>query len=326
MKLPRRQFLHLTAGAAALPIISRVARAQTYPVRPVRIVVAAPPAGATDITARLIGQWLFERLGRPFLIENRTGGNSNIGTEAVVRAPADGYTLLLAFSVNAINASLYERLNYNFIRDISPVASIAEVPLVMVVDPLFPAKTVPQFIAYAKANPGKLNAGSAGAGTPIHVAGELFKMITGVDLVQVQYRGGAPAVADLLAGQVQVMFDVMSESIEYVRAGRLRALAVLSATRSAALPDIPIMDDFVPGLEASFWTGLCVPKNTSVEIINALNTEINAARADPVMKARFSELGATLFSPGSPADFSRFIAEDTEKWAKVVRFAGIKAD
>jgi tripartite-type tricarboxylate transporter receptor subunit TctC len=326
MKLPRRGFLHLAASAAALPAVLGVARAQTYPSRPVRIIVAAPAAGATDITARLIGQWLSERLGRPFLVENRPGGNSNIGTEAVVRAPADGHALLLAFSVNAINASLYERLSYNFIRDIAPIAGIADVPMVMLVDPLFPAKTVPEFIAYAKANPGKLNAGSAGAGAPIHVAGELFKMLTGVNLVQVQYRGGAPAVADLLAGQVQVMFDVMSESIEYVRAGRLRALAVLSATRSAALPDIPIMADFVPGLEASFRTGLGAPKNTSVETINKLNIEINAALSDPVMKARFAELGATLISPGSPADFSRFIVDDTEKWAKVVKFAGIKAE
>jgi tripartite-type tricarboxylate transporter receptor subunit TctC len=322
----RRRFLQLVAGAGALPVVSPIARAQAYPVRPVRIIVAAAAAGTTDITARLIGQWLSERLGQPFLIENRPGGNSNIGTEAVVRAPADGYTLLLAISVNAINASLYERLSYNFIRDIAPIARIADTPLVMVVNPLFPAKTVPEFIAYAKANPGQLNAGSGGAGTPIHVAGELFKMITGVNLVQVQYRGGAPALADLLAGQVQVMFDVMAECIEYVRAGRLRALAVMSATRSAALPDIPIMADFVPGLEASFWTGVGAPKKTPAEIINKLNIEINAALADPAMKARFADLGATMYPPGSPADFSRFIADDTERWAKVVKFAGIKAD
>jgi tripartite-type tricarboxylate transporter receptor subunit TctC len=324
MKLPRRQFIRLAAGAAALLPIPRIARAQTYPTRPVRIIVAAAAAGATDITARLIGQWLSERLGQPFLVENRPGANSDIGTEAVVRAPVDGYTLLLAISVNAINASLYERLSYNFIRDIAPIARIADTPLVMVVNPLFPAKTVPEFIAYAKANPGKLNAGSGGVGTPIHVAGELFKMTTGVNLVPVQYRGGAPALADLLAGQVQVMFGVMSESIEYVRAGRLRALAVLSATPCAARHSHQA--DFVPGLEASFWTGLCAPKNTPVEIINKLNIEINAALADPAMKARFADLGATMYPPGSPGDFSRFIADDTEKWAKVVKFAGIKAD
>jgi tripartite-type tricarboxylate transporter receptor subunit TctC len=324
--LPRRRFLHLAAGAGALTAASGIARAQTYPSRPVRIIVTAAAAGASDITARLIGQWLSERVGRPFLVDNRPGGAGNIGAEAVIRAPADGYTLLLASSVNAINASLYERLSYNFVRDITPIAGIADMPLVMVVDPLFPAKTVPEFIAYAKANPGKLNAGSAGAGSPIHVAGELFKMTTGVNLVQVQYRGGAPALADLLAGQVQVVFAGMTESIEYVRAGRLRALAVLSATPSAALPDVPIMADFMPGLEASFWTGLCAPKNTPAEIIDRLNKEINAAVSDAVMKARFADLGATLFAPASPREFGKFIADETEKWAKVVKFAGLRAD
>jgi tripartite-type tricarboxylate transporter receptor subunit TctC len=326
MKLSRLQFLHLAAGAAALPALSRVASAQTYPTRPVRIIVAAAAAGATDITARLIGQWLSERLGQPFIVENRPGGNNNIGTEVVVRAPADGYTLLLAISVNAINASLYERLSYSFVRDITPVAGIAYSPLVMVVDPLFPAKTVPEFITYAKANPGKLNLGSAGIGTPVNVAGELFKMKTGINVAQVQYRGSAPALADLLGGQVQAMFPIIVESIEYIRAGRLRALAVMSATRSAALPDIPIMADFVPGLEASLWTGIGGPKNTPIEIIDKLNKEINAALVDPVLKARFADLGATLFPPGSPTDFARFIADDTEKWAKVVKFAGIKVE
>jgi tripartite-type tricarboxylate transporter receptor subunit TctC len=326
MKFTRRQFLHLAAGAAALPAVPRFAWAQTYPARPVRLIVATTPAGASDITARLIGQWLSERLGQPFIILNRPGADGNIGTEAVVRSAADGYTLLLVNSANgAINASLYERLSYNFIRDIAPIARIADMPLVMVVNPLFPAKTVPEFIAYAKANPGKLNAGSPGAGTPPHVAGELFKMITGVNFVQVQYRGSAPAVADLLSGQVQVMFHVMVEAVEYVRAGRLRALAVMSATRSAALPDIPIMADFVPGLEASFWTGVGAPKNTPAEIIGKLNKEINEAFADPVLKARFADLGSTVF-PSSPAEFGKFIADETEKWAKVIKFAGIKAE
>jgi tripartite-type tricarboxylate transporter receptor subunit TctC len=325
MKLPRRRFLHLAASVATLPAMSRVARAQAYPTRPVRIVVAAAAGGATDITARLIGQWLSERFGQSFFVENRPGGNSNIGTEAVVRAPADGYTLLLAISVNAINASLYERLNYNFIRDIAPIARIADMPLVMVVHPRFPAKTVPEFIAYAKANPGKLNIGSAGAGTPTHVAGELFKMMTGAALEQVQYRGGGPTIADLLGGQVQVYFGVIAELIEYVRAGRLRALAVMSATRSPALPDTPIMADFVPGLEASFWTGVVAPKNTPATIVERLNNQTNAALADPTMKARLTDLGATVVA-GSPADFAKFIADDTEKWAKVVKFAGIKAD
>jgi tripartite-type tricarboxylate transporter receptor subunit TctC len=325
MKLARRQFLPLAAGAVVLPALSRIARAQNYPARSVRIVVAAAAGGATDITARLIGQWLTERLGRSFFVENRPGGNNNIGTEAVVRAQADGYTLLLANSVNAVNASLYERLSYDFIRDMAPVARICDSPLVMVVHPQFPAKTVPEFIAYAKANPSKLNIGSAGAGTPTHVAGELFKMMTGVKLEQVQYRGGAPAVADLLGGQVQVMFDVIAESIEYVRAGRLRALAVMSATRSPALPDIPIMADFVPGLEASFWTGVCTPKRTPAEIIGRINTEVNAALANPMIKTQFADLGATVF-PGSPAEFGKFIADETEKWGKVVKFAGLKAD
>jgi tripartite-type tricarboxylate transporter receptor subunit TctC len=325
MAISRRTFVQLAAtGMATLPL-PRFAAAQVYPARPVRIIVAAAAAGATDITARLIGQWLAGRLGQSFFVENRPGGNNNIGTEALVRAPADGYTLLMANSVNAINASLYERLSYNFIRDTTPVASVSETPLVMVVNSAFTAKTVAELIAYAKANPGKLNAGSAGAGTPTHLAGELFKMASGIKLEQVQYRGGAPAVADLLAGQVQVMFDVIGDSIEYIRAGRLRALAVMSATKSAALPDVPLMADFVQGLEASSWTGICAPKNTPAEIVARLNREINAALADPMMRARFVDLGATVF-PGSPEEFGQFIAAETEKWSRVVKFAGIKAN
>jgi tripartite-type tricarboxylate transporter receptor subunit TctC len=326
MKIPRRKFLHLAAGVAALPAASRVARGQTYPTRPVRIIVAAAAGGVTDITARLIGQWLTEHLGQSFLVENRPGGNNNIGTEAVVRAPADGYTLLLANSVNAINASLYERLSYNFIRDLVPVAHIADTALLMVVPAQFPAKTVAEFIAYAKATSGKLNMGSGGIGTPEHVAGELFKLVTGTNLAQVQYRGEAPALADLLGAQLDVVFASLPASIEYVRAGNLRALAVTSAVPSAALPDTPVMADFVPGFEASAWFGVVTPKNTPTEIIEKLNEEINAALADQRMKARFADLGAMAFPPGSPAEFGKFITHDTEKWGKVVKSAGIKID
>jgi tripartite-type tricarboxylate transporter receptor subunit TctC len=325
MKLSRRQFLHLAAGAAALPAVPAIARAQAYPSRPVRIVVGYPAGGGVDIYARLIAQWLSERLGQSFIIDNRPGATGNIGTEAVVYAPADGYTLLMVGSPNAINATLYEKLKFNFIRDIAPVALIAEAPLVMVVNSAFPAKTVPEFIAYAKANPGKLNLGSPGAGTPNHVASELFKMITDVKLEQVQYRGGAPAIADLLGEQVQVMFDVIAECIEYVRAGRLRALAVMSATRSPVLPEIPVMAEFVPGLEASIWYGVGAPRNTPAQIIGKLNLEINAALADSTMKARFADLGAMAFPPGSPAEFGKLIADETEKWGKVIRAANIKA-
>jgi tripartite-type tricarboxylate transporter receptor subunit TctC len=322
----RRRFLHLAAGAAALSAVLRDARAQAYPSRPVRIIVAYAAGGVTDITARLIGQWLTERLGQSFLVENRPGGNSNIGTEAVVRAAADGYTLLLANPVNAINASLYERLSYNFIRDLAPVAHIADTALLMLVHPQFPAKTVAEFITYAKATSGKLNMGSAGAGTPNHVAGELFKMATGTNLAQVQYRGEAPALADLLGAQVDVVFATLPASIEYVRAGKLRALAVTSASPSAALPGTPTMSDFLPGFEASGWFGIVAPKNTPAGIVDRLNKEVNAALADPIMKARFADLGASVFPPGSPTEFGKFIADETEKWGKVVKFAGIKAD
>jgi tripartite-type tricarboxylate transporter receptor subunit TctC len=325
MKLPRRTFLHLAAGAAALPAISRMARAQAYPTRPVRIIVGFAPGGAADIMARLIGQWLSERLGQQFVIENRPGAGGNIGTEAAVRAPADGYTLLLAHSINAINATLYEKLNFNFIQDIAPVTSFASGALVMVVNPSVPARTVPEFIAYAKANPGKINMASQGVGSTGHVSGELFKMMTGVNLVHVPYRGAGPALIDLLGGQVQVMFPATVSSIEYIRAGRLRALAVTAATRKDALPDIPTVGQFVPGYEASNWYGIGVPTGTPAEIIGKLNKEVNAGLADAKMKARLADLGETPF-PGSPADFSKLIADDTEKWGKVIRAANIKPE
>jgi tripartite-type tricarboxylate transporter receptor subunit TctC len=325
MKLPRRQFLHLAAGAAALPAVSRIARAQTYPTRPVRIIVGFAPAGATDIMARLIGHWLSERLGQQFVIENRPGAGSNIGTEVVVNAPPDGYTLLVATSVNAINATLYDKLNFNFIRDIAPIASIHREPHVMEVNPSVPVKTVPEFITHAKSNPGKINMASAGIGSGNHIAGELFKMMTGVNLVHVPYRGAGPALIDLLGGQVQVMFATMSSSIEYVRAGKIRALAVTTTTRSDALPDVPPVSDFVPGYEASFWSGVGAPKNTPAEIVDKLNKEINAALADPKMKARLADLGGVPM-PMKPVEFGKFIADETEKGAKVVKFAGIKAE
>jgi tripartite-type tricarboxylate transporter receptor subunit TctC len=325
MKLPhRRQVLHLAAGAAALPAVSRLARAQAYPARPVRIVVGFAPAGGTDIMARLIGQWLSERLGQ-FVIENRPGASTNIATEAVVHAPPDGYTLLLACLPNASNATLYDKLNYNFIRDIAPVASIAREPFAIEVHPSVPVKTVPEFITHVRANPGKINMASGGIGSGNHIFGELFKMMTGVNLVHVPYRGAGPALIDLLGGQVQVMFASMSSSIGYLRAGKLRALAVTTATRSPVLPDIATVAEFVPGYEASFWTGVGAPRNTPAEIVDKLNTEINGALADPKMKARLAEWGATAL-PGSPADFGKLIAEETEKWGKVVKFAGVKAD
>jgi tripartite-type tricarboxylate transporter receptor subunit TctC len=325
MKLPRRNFLHLTAGVAALPAVSRFARAQTYPARPVRMIVRFAPAGGTDIMARLIGQWLSQQLGQQFIIENRPGAASNIGTEMVVNAPPDGYTLLVVTSVNAVNATLYDKLNFNFIRDIAPVASIARDPFAMEAHPSVPVKTVSEFIAYAKANPDKINMASAGIGSGNHIAGELFKMMTGVNLVHVPYRGAGPALVDLLGGQVQVMFATMSSSIEYVRAGKLRALAVTIATRSPVLPDLPTVSEFLPGYEFSFWIGIGAPRNTPAEIVDELNTEINAALADPKMKARLAEWGATAL-PGSPADFGKLIAEETEKWGKVVKFAGVRAD
>jgi tripartite-type tricarboxylate transporter receptor subunit TctC len=325
MKLPRRKFLHLAAGAAALPAVSRVAWAQVYPSRPVRIIVGFAPGGATDIMARLMGQSLSERLGQQFVIENRPGAASNVGTEAVVNAAPDGYTLLVVTSVNAINATLYEKLNFNLIRDVAPVASTHREPFVMEANPSVPVKTVAEFIAHAKANPGKINMASAGIGSGNHISGELFKMMTGVNLVHVPYRGGGPALVDLLGGQVQVMFATMSSSIEYVRAGKLRALAVTTATRSPVLPDIPTVAEFVPGYESSFWTGVGAPRNTPADIVEKLNKEINVALAEPKMIARLADLGGTAL-PGSPADFGKLIADDTEKWGKVIRAANIKAE
>jgi tripartite-type tricarboxylate transporter receptor subunit TctC len=308
-----------------MPVVSRIACAQTYPARPVRVIVGYAAGGATDIVARPIGQWLSDGLGQPVVIENRPGAAGNIATEAVVRAPPDGYTLLLVAPANAINATLYDKLNYNFIRDIAPVASMSLEPEVMVVNPSVPAKTVPEFIAYAKANPSKINMASAGNGATGHLAGELFKMMTGIKMVHVPYRGGAPAVTDLLGGQVQVMFLAMSSSIEHIKAGRLRPLAVTTATRSEALPDLPTVGDFAPGYEASVWFGVGAPKNTPAEIVDKLNKEINASLADPAIKARLANLGITVFA-GSPADFGKFIADETEKWGKVIKFAGIKPE
>jgi tripartite-type tricarboxylate transporter receptor subunit TctC len=324
MKLPRRNFLHLAAGAAALPAVSRVAWAQAYPTRPVRIIVGFAAGGPADILARLMGQRLSERLRQPFVIENRPGGGGNIGTEAVVKAPPDGYTLLLATTANTINTTLYDKLNFNFISDIAPVAAISRYTFVMVVHPSVPTKTVPEFIASAKANPGKINMASGGVAA-LHVFGELFKMMTGVNLVHVPYRGQAPALADLLAGQVHVMFPNIVVSMEYIKTGRLRALAVTAATRSEALPDVPTVDEFVPGYEASGWSGLGAPKATPAEIVEKLNEEINAGLADPKIKARLADLGGTP-AVGSPAEFAKFIVEETEKWAKVIKFAGIKAE
>jgi tripartite-type tricarboxylate transporter receptor subunit TctC len=311
MKLSRRQSLYLAAGAVALPAASRIARAQTYPARPVRLIVGFPAGGGTDVTARLMGQWLSERLGQPFVIENRPGASSNIATEAVVRAPPDGHTLLMFDPSPAINTTFYDKLNYDFLRDIAPVASIIRLPLVMAVNPSFPANTVPEFIAYSKANPGKTNMASSGIGNVTHVAGELFKMMTGVKMLHVPYRGGAPALADLLGGQVQVYFGGMPETVEYIRAGTLRALAVTTAARSDALRDIPTMADFVSGYEASGWFGIGAPRNTPKEITDKLNKEINAGLADPRLKARFADLGGMVF-PGSPADFGKLLSEETD--------------
>jgi tripartite-type tricarboxylate transporter receptor subunit TctC len=325
MKLPRRNFLHLAAGAAVLPTISRVAWAQAYPSRPVKIIVSFAAGGPTDILARLTAQWLSERLGQQFVVENRPGGGGNIGAEAVVRAPADGYTLLLVGGNNAINATLYDKLNFNFIRDIAPVATIIRAPQILVVNPSVPAKTIPEFIAYAKAHPRKLNMASGGTGTPPHLAGELFKMMAGVDLIHVPYRGNGPAFNDLIGGQVQVMFPSPVGLLEYIRAGKLRALAVTMAARSEALADLPTVGDFVPGYEASGWFGVGAPRNTPSEIIDKLNKEINAALADPKLKTRLADLGGDVLAL-SPGEFGKLIAEETEKWGKVVKLSGAKAD
>ena len=324
MNLPRRAFLHLAAGAAALPAVSRFAWAQTYPSRPVRLIVPFAAGGGTDIRARLIGQWLSERLGQQFVIETRPGAGGNIGTEVVVKAPPDGYALLLVGTSSAINATLHEKLSFNFVRDVAPVASISRNSFIMVVHPSVPAKNVPELIAYAKANPGKVNMASAGNGSLAHLAGELFKMMTGASMVHVPYRGGGPAMADLIGGQVQIAFEDISSSIEHVRAGKLRALAVTAASRSDSLPDIPAVGEFVPGYDASGWSGIGAPKNTPPEVINKLNKEINAALADPKIKARLADLGGTVLAL-SAGDFGKLIAEETEKWGKVIRAANIKA-
>jgi tripartite-type tricarboxylate transporter receptor subunit TctC len=325
LKLPRRRFLYLAAGAAALPAVSRIARAQAYPSRPVRWIVGTPPGGALDAVARVIGQWLTERFGQPFVIENRPSGSYNIATDAVVRAAPDGYTLLLVATANAINATLYDKLNFNFIRDIAPIAPITREPNVMVVNPSVPVKSVPEFIAYAKSNPGKINMASSGIGTSQHVAGELFKVMAGVDLVHVPYRGGAPALTDLIGGQVQVMFAFVSSSIEFVKAAKLRALAVTTTTPLPALPDVPVVANFVPGYEASGRTGMGAPKNTPAEIINRLNQQINAAIADPKIRIRLSDLGSIAFT-GSPDDLGKHVAQETEKWGRVIRGANIKLE
>ena len=326
MKLPRRKFLHVAAGAVALPAaLPRVASALDYPTRPVHLLVGFAAGGPLDTSARLIGQWLSERLGQPFVIENRPGAGSNLATEIVARAPPDGYTLLEASAANAWNAALYDNLSFNFIRDIALVAGVRRAAGVMEVNPSVPVRTVPEFIAYAKANPGKINMATGGAGSAPHLYGELFKMMAGVDLVTVNYRGSAPALPDLIAGQVQVMFDVVISSIGHIRAGKLRPLGVTTAARLAVLPDVPPISDFLPGYEASSWDGIGAPANTPPEIIGILNKQVNAALADPIFKARLADLGAEPFA-GSPAEFGKFIVHYTEKWGKVIRAAGIKAE
>ncbi len=325
MKLTRRQFLHLAAGAASLPAVSRVARAQAYPARPVRLLIGFAPGGTQDVVGRLLGQWLTERLGQQVIIENRPGAASNIAAEAAIRSPPDGYTLFMIGPNNAINASVYDKLRFDIVRDSAPVAGILRVPNVMEVNPAVPVTSVPEFIAYAKANPGKINFASGGVGTSVHVSGELFKMMTGVNIQHVTYRGAGPALTDLLAGQVHLMFDNLPSSVEHIRAGKLRALAVTTTARSDALPDIPTVDQFVPGYEASAFFGIIAPRNTPPEVIGRLNMEINSILADPKAKARLADMGGTML-PGPPANFGRLLASETEKWAKVVKFAGIKAE
>jgi tripartite-type tricarboxylate transporter receptor subunit TctC len=324
MKLPhRRRFLHLAASTATLPFAPHVARAQAYPSRPVRFMVGFPPGGSFDITARLIGQWLSERLGQPFIIENRPGAGGNIASEVAAKAPADGYTVLLCGVPNAISATLYDRLNYDVTRDLASVGAISRAPNVMVIHPSVPANTVPEFIAYAKANPGKINMASSGVGTSLHLSGELFKLMTGINMEHVPYRGSAPMLTDLIAGQVQIAFDNLQPSVPHIRAGTLRALAVTTAGRSEALPELPTVADFVPGYEASTWNGVCAPKNTPTEIVDRLNREINAGLADPNLKARLADVGAAALS-GSPADYGKLFADEIEKWGKVIRAANIK--
>ena len=325
MNFARRRFMQLAAGVAVTPALSQFANAESYPAHPIRVIVGYTPGGSADLTARLMGQWLSERLGQSFVIENRPGGGTNIATEAALRSPPDGYTLLLAAPANAINATLYSKLNFDFLRDSEPVAGLIRFPNVVVVNPSVPVKSIPELIAYAKANPGKLNMASSGNGSTIHMSGELFKMLTGTNMVHVPYRGGAPALTDLIAGQVQVMFDNIPTCAEHVKSGKLRGLAVTSTTRSDVLPDMPTVADFLPGYEASAWYGISVPKNTPADIIDRLNKETNAVLADPTAKKRFTELGALLLT-GSAADFGKLLADETEKWGKVVRFAGAKVD
>ncbi len=325
MKLPRRKFLYLAAGASALPAVSRIARAQTYPARPVRILVGFPPAGNSDIHARLIAHWLSERLGQQFVVENRAGAGGSLATETVVRAAPDGYTLLQAASNDSWNATLYDNLKFNFVRDVAAVASVSRTAGVLVVHPSIAAKSLPELIAYAKANPGKLTVASAGIGSAPHVFWQLFKSMADVNMLHIPYRGGGPALTDVLGGQVQVYFATITSSIEYVRTGRLRALAVTTSTRAEVFPDIPTVSEFVPGYEASGWQGVVAPKSTPAEIVDKLNREINAALVDAKMKARLADLGAAPFA-NSPAEFRKFIAEYTEKWAKVIRAANIKAE
>jgi tripartite-type tricarboxylate transporter receptor subunit TctC len=325
MKIRRRSFFRLTAGAAALPALPRFARAETYPSRPIHLIIGYPPGGSADMTARLFGQWLSERLGQQFVVESRPGAGTNIATEAVIRAPADGYTLLLAAPANATNPALFAKLNFDFIRDSTPVAGLIRFPDVVVVNLSLPIHTIPELIAYAKANPGKLNYASSGVGSTLHVAGELFKMMTGADIVHVSYRGGAPALIDLMSGRVQLMFDNVPTSLQFIKAGKLRPLAVTSAERAAVLPELPVVADFVPGYEASAWYGLAAPKGTPSAIVEKLNREVNAILAQPDVKAQLADRGASLL-PGSTSDFGRLIVDETAKWGKVIRFAGIKPE
>jgi tripartite-type tricarboxylate transporter receptor subunit TctC len=323
--MERRRFLHLAVGAAAVPVLPRIARAETYPSRPVHLIIGYLPGGSADMTGRLFGQWLSDRLGQQFIIESRAGASTNIATEAVIRAAPDGYTLFLASPANATNASLYDKLNFEFLRDVEPVAGLIRFADVVVVNPSLPVKTIPELIAYAKANPGALNFASSGVGSTLHVAGELFKMMTGVNIVHVPYRGGAPAMLDLIAGRAQVMFDNVPTSLPYIRDGKIRPLAVTSTARVDVLPDLPLVGDYVPGYEASAWYGIVGPKDTPAEVVDKLNREVNAILAEPDKKKRLAELGASLL-PGSPADFGKLLADETEKWRKVIRFAGIKAE
>ena len=325
MKLPRRQFLHLVAGALALPAVSRIANAQSYPSRPVRVIVPFAAGGGTDITARVIAQWLSERLGQSFVVENRPGGGTNIGTEAAAKSPPDGYTLLMVGASNTVNPTLYDKLNFDLIRDFAPIAGVIRAPQIVVANPALPLRTLPEFIAYAKSNPSKVNMASSGNGSAAHLAGELFKMLAGVNMQHVPYRGGGPALLDLIAGQVQVYFAGMPEAIEYVRAAKVRALAVTTTSRAEALPEIPALAEFVPGFDSSIWFGLSAPRNTPISIVDLLNKEINAGLADPRIKARYAELGSTVF-PTAPAEFAKFIADEVEKWGKVVKFSGAKPE